>query len=590
MRLAMIALAAAGLLSTAARAEELAGEWHGELTAGPTPVKVALSVTKAPGGGYQARSRAVGPVLGEWRPVDVLVADGDRILIAAPFSAALYDGRWDAAAKQWSGTWVQGPGAAPFTLSRGAAPVTLAPRVEGLDGRWSGVLAIPGGTQKLTLVFNVRTNEDGTRVTADSPDQGAYNMPGASATRDGQKVTFEVASVRGKLEAMLDASGQSMTGTFSQGVALPITLTRADLPPAPEPALPPRRTAKGPLTDAEIATDLARRIDVEKRGVAIVVGIVDRQGRRRIVAHGGLAKGDGPRADGRTVFEIGSISKTFTGLLLADMVRRGEVALDDPVQKYLPDTVKIPQRNGKQITLFDLTTHTSGLPRMPTNFTPKDPKNPYADYTVEQMYAFLSGYQLTRDIGERSEYSNLGAGLLGHALARRAGVDYETLLRERITGPLGMTDTAIAFTPEMKAHLAIGHNAALAPTANWDIPTMAGAGAIRSTVEDMLDYVSLGLGKGPKDLQADVAAQTAKRRGAAVPGLEIGYGWHISTRRGQEIVWHNGGTGGYLTFAGFDRKQGLGVVVLTNVSMPPGSDDIGFHIFDPDLPMSAKAP
>ncbi len=104
------------------------------------------------------------------------------------------------------------------------------------------------------------------------------------------------------------------------------------------------------------------------------------------------------------------------------MVQRGEVALTDPVAKYLPPEVKMPERGGKQITLEDLATHTSGLPRMPTNFTPKDPANPYADYSVEQMYQFLSAYQLTRDIGSQYEYSNLGGGLLGHALARRAGM------------------------------------------------------------------------------------------------------------------------------------------------------------------------
>ena len=164
-----------------------------------------------------------------------------------------------------------------------------------------------------------------------------------------------------------------------------------------------------------------------------MVGVIEPQG-RRVVAYGSLNQGDPRPLNGDTIFEIGSVTKVFTSLLLADMVQRGEVALADPVAKYLPADVKVPERGGRVITLVDLSTHTSGLPRMPSNFHPKDPANPYADYTVEQLYQFLSSYQLTRDIGSQFEYSNLGGGLLGQALARRAGMDYEALVRSRIAG------------------------------------------------------------------------------------------------------------------------------------------------------------
>src|SRR5262249_13623769 len=152
-----------------------------------------------------------------------------------------------------------------------------------------------------------------------------------------------------------------------------------------------------------------------------------------------------------------------------------------PIAKYLPTDVKVPERNGRSITLKDLATHTSGLPRMAANFTPKDPSNPYADYSVEQMYQFLSSYILQRDIGAEYEYSNLGGGLLGDVLARRAGMDYEALVRSRITTPLKMSSTAIALSEDMRAHMAVGHNERLDPVSNWDLPTLAGAGAIRST-------------------------------------------------------------------------------------------------------------
>jgi D-alanyl-D-alanine-carboxypeptidase/D-alanyl-D-alanine-endopeptidase len=170
-------------------------------------------------------------------------------------------------------------------------------------------------------------------------------------------------------------------------------------------------------SDSEIHEMLVDRIDTEKLSVGIVVGIVDAKG-RRIVAYGNLDKDDKRPLNGDTVFEIGSMTKVFTSLVLMDMVQHGEVTLDDPVSKYLPSEVKVPERAGRKITLRDLSTQTSGLPRMPDNFHPKDSGNPYADYTVEQLYQFISSYELTRDIGEKYEYSNLGVGLLGNVLTR----------------------------------------------------------------------------------------------------------------------------------------------------------------------------
>src|SRR3974390_2838867 len=195
----------------------------------------------------------------------------------------------------------------------------------------------------------------------------------------------------------------------------------------------------GVLSTDEIREILVRRIDHQKQAAGIVVGIIEPNG-RRVVAYGNPAKGDPRTVDGDTIFEIGSISKVFTSLLLADMVNRKQVALDDPAAKYLPETVKMPERSGKSITLLDLSTHSSGLPPLPSNLKLKDPRNPYADYSVDDLYQFLSGYTLPRDPGSEFEYSNLGGGLLGHVLACRAGTDYESLIRIRITQPLSMPD------------------------------------------------------------------------------------------------------------------------------------------------------
>jgi len=341
--------------------------------------------------------------------------------------------------------------------------------------------------------------------------------------------------------------------------------------------------------DAEIHKILADRIGSQNSGVAIVVGVIDAKG-RRVVSYGSLAKDDKRPLNGDTVFEIGSMTKVFTSLVLMDMVQKGEVAVTDPVSKYLPASVKVPERNGKQITLQDLSTQSSGLPRMPTNFHPKDDSNPYADYTAEQLYQFLSGYQLTRDIGSQYEYSNLAVGLLGHALTLRAGMDYETMVRSRILDPLGMNSTRVTLTPELKARLAIGHGPGLSVAPNWDLAVLAGAGALRSSANDILTFLAANLGYTKTPLAAAMAAEVSIRRPAGAPDMQIAYAWHIQTKNENSIIWHNGGTGGYRTYMGFDPKSRAGVVVLSNIASAAGPDDIGRHLLDSSYPLEKAEP
>jgi serine-type D-Ala-D-Ala carboxypeptidase/endopeptidase len=199
--------------------------------------------------------------------------------------------------------------------------------------------------------------------------------------------------------------------------------------------------------DSEIRRILVERVGDQNQSVGIVVGVIEPSG-RRIVAYGSLSKGDKRSMDADTVFEIGSTTKVFTSLLLAEMVQHGEVALTDPVAKYLPAGVKVPER-GRAITLEDLSRHRSALPRLPSNLdVASNPLNPYASYSVKQIYEFLSTYQLPRDVGSEFEYSNFGAGLLGHVLSLAAGKDYATLIQTRICEPLGMHSTAIMLSLE----------------------------------------------------------------------------------------------------------------------------------------------
>jgi len=262
------------------------------------------------------------------------------------------------------------------------------------------------------------------------------------------------------------------------------------------------------------------------------------------------------------IYEIGSITKVFTAVLLADMVERGEVALEDPVAKYLPKTVKVPERGGKQITLLDLATHKSGLPRLPANLNPKDPANPYADFSVDDLYSFLNGYSLPREIGATYEYSNLGVGLLGHALVLRAGKGYEALLRERVLGPLGMDATGIA----VKGPIVAGHDEKLRPVKNWDLPALAGAGALRSTVRDMLVFG--GAACGARKTKLDAAF--ARTRGP------VALVW---AKNGEDVFSHGGGTGGYRSFLACSVKTGAASVVLSNVAI--GVEDVGLHLVEP---------
>ena len=330
------------------------------------------------------------------------------------------------------------------------------------------------------------------------------------------------------------------------------------------------------ISDASIKELLQDIVDKQKRAPGIVVGVVDKDG-PKIFSHGKPFAGATNEVNGDTVFEIGSITKVFTGILLAQMIQHEQVALEDVAQNYLPASVKLPTRDGKQITLRHLTTHTSGLPRMPNNFSPADPDNPYADYSVQQMYAFLGGCELNRAPGERFEYSNLGAGLLGHILALKAGTNYEALVRREICEPLKMTDTRITLTPGMKNRLAPGHNSAGVRVKNWDLPTLAGAGALRSTANDMLKFLAANMG-----LQASPLLPALEQSHVARfqnPDAEIGMGWTVRQAFGGRYVSHNGGTGGYHSFAGFDPKARRGVVVLANSASD--IDDLGWHLLNP---------
>ena len=302
----------------------------------------------------------------------------------------------------------------------------------------------------------------------------------------------------------------------------------------------------------------------------LAFGVVDGD-KSEIVTFGQLDGGKAPDSD--TVYEIASITKTFTATLLAQAVISGHVTLDTPVAQLLPD-FEIPSRDGKEITLGELATHYSGLPQQASG-----------ELVAAKLKAFLAAYKLPRDPGTSYEYSNLGFALLGHALVQLEHTTYGAALDKEILKPLGMTMSGVVLTEAMRAHLAPGHDymgkTAKQMETDAETDAQSGAGAIRSTASDMLRYLKANMGIDPSFLTSamKLAQQPRSDMGKT---MRIGLAW-MTTDKG--IVWHNGLLAhGYGSFLGFTADGRRGVVILANTSA--NADDLGFATLDADAPLA----
>lgn len=269
---------------------------------------------------------------------------------------------------------------------------------------------------------------------------------------------------------------------------------------------------------------------------------------------------------GNTLFEIGSVSKTFTAVLLADAVRRGMVKLDDPVSKYLPDSLPPLRHDGIDVTLQMLANHTSGLLRLPTNLKSGslfNPQDPYAHYDEQELFSYLKTVTFTHKPGTAYDYSNLGMGLLGAILSRRACKSYEQLLTDVIIKPLALSNTFV--TLPAGRQLAQGYNHVGEAVHSWNFKALTGAGGIRSTVNDLSRYLQANLGKAPAKLLTDLQMTQPPTYTEKTSHVTIGLGWHINPKTGW--WWHNGGTGGFRSFVGFNPTKKTGIVVLTNAQI-----------------------
>jgi len=339
--------------------------------------------------------------------------------------------------------------------------------------------------------------------------------------------------------------------------------------------------AIGDGTPSAIPADVIEAIDARVDAglnVGIVLGVVTADGTSFYACGTTTKDGDTP-VDEHTLFEIGSVAKPITALLLADAIGRGDLSLEDAIDDDLPPSVAPPSQAGVSIRYRHLATHTSGLPPIPENLEPADWNNPYADYTVAQLHAAISGFELT-GLGQYA-YSNLGFGLLGHLLELRYGALYENLVVERIFDVLGMPDTRATLSEAQRARTATGYrDGEVFPI--WHNPTLAGAGCLLSTARDLTVFVAASLGL--TDSPLDPAMQLTQRIHVYSP-RPVGLGWHmLDTPTGGHVIEHHGATGGTWSYVGLRPEKRIGVVVLTNTYVD--SDDLGRHILDPAWPLA----
>jgi serine-type D-Ala-D-Ala carboxypeptidase/endopeptidase len=309
--------------------------------------------------------------------------------------------------------------------------------------------------------------------------------------------------------------------------------------------------------------------------ISIVVGTVTPNG-TQVSEYGNISSSINKKVDGNTVFDIASIEKTFVTTVLADLVKQGLVNLDDPVEKYLPsNNVTVPTYNGHKITLMDLATHTSGLPDFPAGWVRNH------TYTTQQVYNFLSNTTLSSQPGLKAEYSDIGMGLLGHILSLRAGVSFDKLVKDRILNVLdmkstgtGMNATGISVPEDIKSRFAKGHIDGKEVNLEFIPEAIQSAGAMYSTANDMLKYLSANIGLIHTEIN-DAMQQTHLIRhsfGAPYEGKSlmqdyIGLGWTVTTDFGNEVIWHTGSIDGYTSIIGFNPEKQIGVLILCSADI-----------------------
>lgn len=339
-----------------------------------------------------------------------------------------------------------------------------------------------------------------------------------------------------------------------------------------QPEAPAKVRTETVATSNRLTTALDKKVDSlaglfmkNVNTVGLALGVLN-DGKTYVYGYGETEKGNKQLPDQHTLFEIGSISKTFTATLLAYFIEQGKMKADDPINKYLPDSINTLEKNGKKVTLQSLSNHSSGLPRLPGNlFQYADMSNPYAHYDNKRLFGFLKDYQLTREPGAQYEYSNLAVGLLGVILERVSNKTYEQLLNEVIFQPLEMKESMVTIRKVDSSRFAQGYSQRAEPVHSWEFISLTAAGGIRSTVNDMLLYAKGQVGGAKLPLQN--AIELTHQPTFVYGQSKVGLGWHFSETGEYKFSQHSGQTGGYNSILIMDRKNKIAVVVLTNASI-----------------------
>jgi len=327
----------------------------------------------------------------------------------------------------------------------------------------------------------------------------------------------------------------------------------------------------------ELKSIIFKQLGNKSTTVSIVLGLAGPNG-TTVIGYGNISKANTTKVNVDTIFDIASLTKTFTTTLLADMVKRGLVNLDDPIAMYLPASVKVPTYNGHKITLEELATHTSGLPDFPAGWIENH------TYTTQQVYNFLSNTSLQSEPGLRYNYSNLGIGLLGYALALKAGVPYMQLVKDRILNVLGMDSTGTAMNstgiinplPDiLKSRLAKGHIGGREVGLEFMPEAIQPAGALYSSTNDLLKYLSANMGLIQTKIN-DVIQDThlirhEQSHSHSTPNAlfitYVGLGWAVTTDFGTEAIWYAGAIDGYESIVGFNPTKQVGIVILCSCDL-----------------------
>lgn len=334
------------------------------------------------------------------------------------------------------------------------------------------------------------------------------------------------------------------------------------------------------MAQVEAPFAAALRARVPHEGVGLAAALADTRGLQFAFA-GRRSAADGSLPDADARFEYGSISKTFVALLLADMSLARLLALDDPVEAALGQPLR--DSAGAAITWADLATHRSGLPRLPTNIKPKVDADPYADYTAADLSAFVTGWKAAVPRDSRWEYSNLGFGLLGHALALKAGKPFSELMRERVLKPLQLDEIQFAATGRPVPGLLQGHDAQRKPVPAWHFDVLAGAGVLVGSARSLARYAQAAAGLIDTPLAAAFELAMAPRAALAGPGPgRIGLAWMVGPLNGRSVANHDGGTFGFSSSLFVDRSTRRASLVLANAMVPV--NDLALHLLEPTIP------